>query len=85
MSASPARNVALTDVRARATGEVTEIPPEGSLAPDTYGAQRGDDRNALIARMTAAQEARLAADEITATNEADGVAIVLERLLGERP
>ncbi|MEM1316520.1 MAG: endolytic transglycosylase MltG, partial [Pseudomonadota bacterium] len=42
------------------TGEIAEIPPEGSLAPDTYGAQRGDDRNALIARMTAAQETRLA-------------------------
>ncbi|MEM6743344.1 MAG: endolytic transglycosylase MltG, partial [Pseudomonadota bacterium] len=42
------------------TGEIAEIPPEGSLAPDTYGAQRGDDRNELIARMSAAQGARLA-------------------------
>ena len=42
------------------TGEIAEIPPAGALAPDTYGAQRGDDRNDLIARMTAVQEARLA-------------------------
>ncbi|QUJ77398.1 endolytic transglycosylase MltG [Sulfitobacter albidus] len=42
-------------------GEISETPPEGSLAPDSYEVRRGDDRAALIARMTAAQEANIAA------------------------
>ena len=41
------------------TGEVTEVPPEGSLAPDSYEVDRGSDRAALLARMTAAQTAIL--------------------------
>ncbi|MEC7760972.1 MAG: endolytic transglycosylase MltG [Pseudomonadota bacterium] len=43
------------------TGEVAEVPAEGTLAPDSYEMRPGDDRNTLIARMTAAQEQRLAA------------------------
>ncbi|RAK50851.1 endolytic transglycosylase MltG [Phenylobacterium deserti] len=35
-------------------------PPEGSLLPDTYQVQRGDDRSAVIARMRRAQEQLLA-------------------------
>lgn len=42
------------------TGEVVDIPSEGSLAPDTYEVQRGDDRNEILARMRASQEAILA-------------------------
>lgn len=42
------------------TGEVAEVPPEGMLAPDSYEVRPGDDRNALLARMRAAQEAFLA-------------------------
>ncbi|MEL7216632.1 MAG: endolytic transglycosylase MltG, partial [Pseudomonadota bacterium] len=42
------------------TGEIAEIPAEGSLAPDTYSVQRGEPRAALIARMIAAQERILA-------------------------
>ena len=42
-------------------GTVPATPPEGSLAPDSYEVRKGDDRNALIARMTSAQEALLAA------------------------
>jgi UPF0755 protein len=42
------------------TGEVVDIPAEGSLAPDTYEVRRGDDRNDLLARMRASQEAILA-------------------------
>jgi UPF0755 protein len=36
-------------------GTVTEIPPEGSLLPDTYVFQRGVERDVLIARMRDAQ------------------------------
>ena len=38
------------------TGDVTQIPPEGSLLPDTYKFSRGADRNELIARMQADQK-----------------------------
>ncbi|MFQ5437822.1 MAG: endolytic transglycosylase MltG [Paracoccaceae bacterium] len=37
------------------SGEITEIPPEGSLAPDTYSISKGDSRASLIRRMTLAQ------------------------------
>ena len=43
------------------TGEVAEVPPEGSLAPDSYEVDKGSDRNALLARMTEAQTQILAA------------------------
>jgi UPF0755 protein len=43
------------------SGEVEEVPAEGSLAPDSYEMRPGDDRNDLIARMSDAQERRLAA------------------------
>ena len=43
------------------TGEVAAVPPEGSLAPDSYEVDKGADRAALLARMTAAQEQILAA------------------------
>ncbi len=33
------------------TGTITEIPPEGSLLPDTYSFSRGTDRNELVAQM----------------------------------
>jgi UPF0755 protein len=41
------------------TGEITDIPPEGSLAPETYFYQRDEPREAVLARMTAAQAATL--------------------------
>jgi UPF0755 protein len=37
------------------TGEVAAVPPEGSLAPDSYEVDRGSARGDLIARMTEAQ------------------------------
>jgi UPF0755 protein len=37
------------------TGEITAIPPEGSLLPDTYSHARGMDRQDLIERMRAEQ------------------------------
>ena len=41
-------------------GEVAELPAEGSLAPDSYEVERGDDRAALVAEMAARQAAILA-------------------------
>ncbi len=37
------------------TGDIKEIPPEGSLAPNTYAISKGDSRADLIRRMTMAQ------------------------------
>ncbi len=42
-------------------GEITEIPPEGSLAPAGYDYQRGETRAAILERMRAEQERILAA------------------------
>lgn len=42
------------------SGEVLELPPEGSLAPDTYAVSRGQDRQALLDRMVSSQEVILA-------------------------
>ena len=41
------------------SGEVGTLPPEGTLAPDTYSVTRGETRAQLIARMTALQADRL--------------------------
>lgn len=38
------------------TGEITEIPAEGSMLPDTYRFTRGMDRTELIKRMQIAQD-----------------------------
>ncbi len=37
-------------------GDITEIPPEGSLLPDTYRVARGTSREELILRMQGAQK-----------------------------
>ncbi|WP_372837895.1 endolytic transglycosylase MltG [Phaeovulum sp.] len=42
------------------TGEVTELPPEGMLAPDSYEVARGSTRAALLDEMMRRQEAVLA-------------------------
>ncbi|RKF14782.1 endolytic transglycosylase MltG [Roseovarius spongiae] len=41
-------------------GEVESLPPEGSLAPDSYEVRVGDTRASLIKRMQEAQEAIVA-------------------------
>jgi UPF0755 protein len=41
------------------TGEI-ETPPEGSILPDGYQIERGEDRGAVIAKMMAARDALLA-------------------------
>jgi UPF0755 protein len=43
------------------SGEIAEVPPEGSLSPDSYEVDRGADRAALLAEMQARQSAALAA------------------------
>ena len=42
------------------SGEVDELPPEGSLAPDSYEVAKGDSRQSVITRMQNAQEVILA-------------------------
>lgn len=37
------------------TGEITEIPAEGSLAPNTYDYNKGDTRQSVLDRMASAQ------------------------------
>ena len=44
------------------TGEVEEVPAEGSLAPDTYEVEKGASRSALLAEMAQRQAAILAAE-----------------------
>lgn len=43
------------------TGEIEDVPPEGSLAPDSYEITAGDSRANLIGRMRSAQDTILAA------------------------
>ena len=50
-------------------GEISAIPAEGTLAPDSYQISKGDDRNALIADMQARQAKLLA--ETWAGRDAD--------------
>ncbi|MBW6507091.1 MAG: endolytic transglycosylase MltG [Rhodobacteraceae bacterium] len=42
------------------TGDVTDLPDEGSLAPDSYEVARGSTRAALLAEMARRQDAVLA-------------------------
>ena len=42
------------------SGEIAAVPSEGSLAPDSYEISKGQDRNEILADMTARQERILA-------------------------
>ncbi len=44
---------------ANLSGEIAEVPAEGTLLPDTYPFARGDSRQDLVTRMQAAQAAFL--------------------------
>ena len=44
----------------RLTGEIERVPAEGAVAPNTYAIHRGDDRQSVLDRMTAAQSRLLA-------------------------
>jgi UPF0755 protein len=51
------------DILARSdvlTGAVPEVPPEGSILPETYAVQRGADRAALLRQMMQAHDETLA-------------------------
>lgn len=41
------------------SGEIAAVPPEGSLAPDSYEVERGADRAALLAEMATRQAATM--------------------------
>lgn len=43
------------------SGEIAEVPSEGTLAPREFAIRPGDDRNEMLAAMTSLQEERLAA------------------------
>jgi len=43
--------VQLLNAAQELTGEITEIPPEGTLLPETYNYQRGDTRAGMLAKM----------------------------------
>ena len=61
------------------SGEVTEIPPEGSILPETYDVRPNEDRNAVIVRMQAAMQAAL--DEAWAARAPDNPLQTKEQLL----
>lgn len=52
------------------TGEVADLPAEGSLAPDSYEVRVGDKRSGVIAEMEKAQEVLVAA---AWENRAEGI------------
>ncbi|MGF1605391.1 MAG: endolytic transglycosylase MltG [Rhodothalassiaceae bacterium] len=51
--------VALLEAEPLLRGAVAQVPPEGSLLPETYYFTRGESRQALLDRMAAAQQALL--------------------------
>jgi len=42
------------------TGEIANVPDEGTLSPNTYAVQRGDTRQSVVDRMAEAQDTILA-------------------------
>jgi len=66
-------------------GDITKIPPEGSLLPETYVFQRGTTRDEILARMQKAQKELL--DELWPKRAADlpfrtrGEAIILASIV----
>lgn len=72
------------------TGELTEIPPEGSLSPNTYSISKGDTRASLIRRMTLAQhkiiteawELRVDGLPLNSPDEALTLASIIEKETG---
>lgn len=51
------------------SGDVAELPPEGTLAPDSYEIARGTERAGIIEQMQEAQQERVAA--VWASRQAD--------------
>ena len=93
---SSAQAVDILDRETVLTGEVADVPDEGSLWPDTYEIARGDTRASVIARMQRAHTenlARLWADRspnsvVTSARQAVILASIVEKETGvasERP
>jgi UPF0755 protein len=51
--------VAILEASPLLTGEIEAVPPEGSLAPETFAVQRGDSRAGVVARMAEMQRRTL--------------------------
>ncbi|WP_127145827.1 endolytic transglycosylase MltG [Pelagibacterium montanilacus] len=51
--------VARVDANTHLTGSIDVMPPEGSLLPGAYAYRRGDTRQSVIDRMTAAMDAAI--------------------------
>ncbi|HET8727667.1 MAG TPA: endolytic transglycosylase MltG, partial [Alphaproteobacteria bacterium] len=64
--------VAILQAEDLLTGEIASVPPEGSLLPETYHFVRGDSRQSVLDRMTAAMDGAIA--EVWA-NRADDLPI----------
>lgn len=58
--ATSAEAIALLREAEALAGDILEVPPEGSLLPETYHYQRGDSRAEMIKRMRAARDSTLA-------------------------
>ncbi|MFN7113873.1 MAG: endolytic transglycosylase MltG [Alphaproteobacteria bacterium] len=52
--------IALINAADAMTGEITDIPPEGSLLPETYHYTRGTKRSDMVSRMQRSMTAALA-------------------------
>ena len=86
-SAQLMRIIAATDTL---TGDMPEVPPEGSLLPETYMHARGMSRKALVAKMQSAQtelidslwETRQEGLPISTKKEAINLASVVEKETG---
>jgi UPF0755 protein len=71
-------------------GEITEVPPEGSLSPDSYEFNNGATRSSIVEKMRGFQDVRLAAawearaDDIPLANpyEALILASIIEKETG---
>ena len=61
------------------TGDIPEVPAEGSLAPDSYEIRTGDLRVDILSRMALAQEGRLA--DVWATRDDTTPVETIDQLL----
>lgn len=76
---SSAQAVDILNANELLTGEIEEVPEEGTLWPDTYEISRGETRASVIARMRRAAEENLA--ELWPTRGANSVVRTPEEAL----
>ena len=65
---SVAEIVAIINAEPALAGQVTALPPEGSLMPDTYNFSLGDSRTDIVARMRRAMDKFLSESWAARTN-----------------